>query len=99
PPRMTAVLESRLAQLSPSARNLAGLSAVIGRQFSFTVLAAIWEEDELNLVHNLDELWQRRIVREHGTDSYDFTHGKLRDVAYAALSAARRRLTHRRIAE
>ena len=31
--------------------------------------------------------------------AYDFTHGKLREVAYDSLSAARRRLLHRRIAQ
>ena len=35
----------------------------------------------------------------HGSEGYDFTHGKLREVAYNSLSAARRRLLHRRIAE
>ena len=33
------------------------------------------------------------------SEAYDFTHGKLREVAYNSLSAARRRLLHRRIAE
>ena len=51
------------------------------------------------LVNSLDELCQRRIVREQGTDGYDFTHDKLREVAYNSLSAARRRLLHRRIAQ
>jgi len=49
-----------------------------------------------------DELWQRRIVRDESSqrvDAYDFTHDKLREVAYDSLSAARRRLIHRRIAE
>ncbi|MDQ2906956.1 MAG: hypothetical protein M3Y81_25885 [Chloroflexota bacterium] len=30
------------------------------------------------LVRGLDELWQRRIVRERGGDAYDFSHDKLR---------------------
>jgi hypothetical protein len=38
------------------------------------------------------ELWQRRIVREHGTSAYDFSHDKIREVAYTELSAARRLL-------
>jgi predicted ATPase len=47
----------------------------------------------------LDELWQRRILREQGAEAYDFGHDKLREVAYASLSAARRRLLHRRVAQ
>jgi eukaryotic-like serine/threonine-protein kinase len=51
------------------------------------------------MVLGLDELWQRRILREQGVEGYDFSHGKLREVAYAQLSCARRRLLHRRVAE
>ena len=63
------------------------------------VLAAASDRDEDTLVQGLDELWQRRMVREQGSEAYDFTHGLLREVAYANLSAARRRLLHRRIAQ
>ena len=55
--------------------------------------------DEDQVVHGLDELWRRHIVREHGVDAYDFTHDKLREVAYRSLSTARRRLVHRHVAQ
>jgi len=98
PPRVQAVLEARLAQLSPPAQELAGLAATIGRAFTFPVLRAAGDGDEDSLVSGLDELWRRRIVRERGTDAYDFTHDKLREAAYGALSPARRRLLHRQVA-
>src|SRR5262249_35818107 len=44
-------------------------------------------------------LWQRRIIALRGDNAYDFSHDKLREVAYAELSPARRQLYHRRIAE
>ena len=94
PPRVRSVLEARLAQLSAPARELAGLAATIGREFSFRLLAQASGRDEDTLVRELDELWQRRIVREHGAQSYDFSHDKLREVAYRGLSSARRRLLH-----
>ena len=93
------MLEARLAQLSPPARELAELAATIGREFSFKLLAKASGRDEDTLVRELDELWQRRIVREHGADAYDFSHDKLREVAYGSLSAARRRLLHRHVAQ
>ena len=37
-------------------------------------------------------------MRERGVDAYDFSHDKLREAAYEALSPARRRLLHRRVA-
>jgi tetratricopeptide (TPR) repeat protein len=98
-PRVQAVIEARLAQLSPPARELAGVAAAIGREFTTDVLAQASQADEETLVGGLDELWRRRIARDHGPDAYDFTHDRIREVAYAALGPARRRHTHRRVAD
>ncbi|MCP4422268.1 MAG: AAA family ATPase [Chloroflexi bacterium] len=97
PPKVRAVIELRLSQLSSLARELIDLAAVIGRSFTFDLLNEANGEDETLLVRGLDELWQRRIVREQGADAYDFSHDKIRQVAYANLSSARRRLLHGRI--
>ena len=99
PPGVQAIIESRLDQLSSAARDLAERAAVIGREFSFEVLAQASGLDDETLVRSLDELWQRRIVREQGATAYDFSHDKLREVVYAGISRARRRLLHRRVAE
>lgn len=98
PPKIQSVIQARLSQLSPVARKLAELAAVIGREFTFSVLTKASDQDEESLVRHLDELCQRRIVREEGAEGYNFTHDKLREVAYTSLSAARRRLLHRRVA-
>ena len=98
-PRVQAVIEARLARLSPPARDLVGLASTIGREFTSTVLARANEGDEDSLVRGLDELWRRRIVREHGVDAYDFSHDRIREVAYERLSPARRRVLHRRVAQ
>lgn len=97
-PKLQAVIGSRLRQLTPSARDLLGVAAAIGREFNATVLAKALALDDVTLVEGLDELWRRGIIREHGTDSYDFAHGKIRDVAYDALSPATVRRNHRLIA-
>lgn len=97
-PRVQAVIQARLAQLSPAARELAGLAAAIGRAFDFDLLALASGQDGDTVVHSLDELWRRRIVREQEAKAYDFSHDSLRDVAYSELSPARRRLFHGRLA-
>jgi DNA-binding SARP family transcriptional activator/predicted ATPase len=99
PPRVQAVIAGRLAQLSPSAREMAALAATIGRAFRLDVLARAAATDEDAAVRALDELWQKRMVREQGINTYDFTHDKLREVAYAEIGAPQRRLLHRRIAQ
>ena len=95
---MHAVIRARLAQLSAPARDLAGLAATIGRSFTVDVLFAACEHDDESVVRSLDELWQHRIVHEQGVSGYDFSHDRLREVAYAELQPAQRRFLHRRVA-
>jgi len=99
PPKVQSVLERRLTQLSPQTRQLAGLAATIGREFSFELLAKASGKDEDTLVHEFDEPWRRRIIREHGLNAYDFSHDKLREVAYRGMNEARRRILHRHTAQ
>jgi serine/threonine protein kinase/tetratricopeptide (TPR) repeat protein len=98
-PTIQAVITERLAKLSPVARELATLAAVIGRAFSFELLIQVSKREEDELLEALDELWQRRILREAQGECYDFSHAKLCEVAYNELQSPRRRLLHRRVAE
>jgi DNA-binding SARP family transcriptional activator/predicted ATPase len=98
PLRAHAVIAGRLAQLSEHARETAAAAAVIGRGFDLQVLVRMLGDEDA-VVRGLDELWRKRIVREHEPNAYDFTHDKLRDVAYGETSAPKRRLLHRRVAE
>ena len=98
PPRAHAVIAGRLAQLSDHAREIAAAAAVIGRAFDLEVLVRLVGDEEV-VVRALDELWRKRIVREQGPNAYDFTHDKLREVAYGETSAPQRRRLHRRVAE
>ncbi|HEX9370854.1 MAG TPA: AAA family ATPase [Roseiflexaceae bacterium] len=99
PPAIYAVIQYRLAQLSPAARELVAVAAVVGRSFTFAIIAHAGGGDEATLVRSLDELWQRRVVREHGAHAYDFSHDRIRDVAYAEIRPAQRYLLHRRVAQ
>ena len=99
PSKVQAIIESRLAQLSQPARELARLAAAIGRGFGLDLLLAAGQLPEDGLARALDELWHRRIVREIGANRYDFTHDKLREVTYAEIGPAQRRFLHHRIAE
>jgi DNA-binding SARP family transcriptional activator len=115
PPRMHAVIASRLAQLSPDAHELVGLAASVGRDFTVEILREASRADDDNLTQSLDELWQRRIIRavqqpasfddkstgelfRTGATSFDFSHDKIRDVAYTELSPMKQRYWHLRVA-
>ncbi len=99
PPRVHAVLVGRLLQLSASAREFVEFAATIGRAFTLDLLITVGNADADSAVCALDELWHKRIVRERGANNYDFTHDKLRGVAYAEISAPHRRRLHRRVAQ
>jgi DNA-binding SARP family transcriptional activator/tetratricopeptide (TPR) repeat protein len=99
PGSLQAAVRGHFANLPDGARKLLELAATIGREFRLSVLAHASGQDGATLVRNLDQLWRRRIVRENGTDGYDFCHGRLREVAYHDLSNADRALLHRRVAE
>lgn len=99
PPKVEAAIRRRLAGLSPAARDLAGVAAVLGRTFTVDILTRLCALSEDAILRGLDELWRQQIVREQVGAAYDFAHDKLRAVAYADLSPARRRQLHRRAAE
>jgi tetratricopeptide (TPR) repeat protein len=97
PPRIQAVIETRLAQLSSTARELANVAAVVGREFTFEILVAATNSDEETLVRGLDELWEYHLIREQHSGAYDFSHDKIREVVYGGLNSARKHLLHRRV--
>ena len=96
---MRAVIAARLDQLTPNARRLVELAAALGRDFAFDALAAASDLDEPEVVAALDELWQRRLVRERGANRYDLSHDRIRDVAYGETPPPGEGLLHRRIAQ
>lgn len=97
PPKIHAVIMARLTQLSSQAKELAQMAATVGRAFRFDILLEASTLPEGDVVNALDELWQRRIIREHKV-GYDFSHDRIREVAYQTLSPIKRRLMHQRIA-
>jgi len=98
PPKVHAVIEWRLGQLSPQAQALAQTAAVIGREFSVEVLARASGQDQEIVIEGLDELWRHRLVRARGATAYDFSHDGIRAVAYADTLPLRRGAVHLRVA-
>ncbi len=98
PPRVHEVISGRFKQLSEKSRELLWLMAAIGREFSFRLLAEAsgWETGDV--IESMEELQNHQIIRELPSGAYDFTHDKLREVAYFNISGARKRWFHRQIA-
>ena len=98
------LLQSRLAGLSGTSRQLLDTAAVIGRSFDFDTLQVASGRAEEEAVEALESLIALGLVNELGVASgatavdYDFSHDQLRSVVYDDASLARRRLLHRRVA-
>jgi DNA-binding SARP family transcriptional activator len=95
---LTAVLGNRLEHSTPAAREVAGLAAAVGTNFTLDLLTEASDLDADIVVGAVDELWRRRIMREF-RDGYDFSHDLLRETAYSRVSPPKRWLLHRRVAQ
>jgi len=95
---LAVVLRNRLEQVSPAAREVAGLAAAVGADFTLELLTEASDLDAGAVVGAVDELWRRRIMREL-RDGYDFSHDLLRETAYTQVSPPKRWLLHRRVAQ
>jgi class 3 adenylate cyclase/predicted ATPase len=93
-------LMARLDRLTP-AKDVAQVAAVIGRDFSHELLAAIVPR-VAELDEALHQLMAAELVFRRGVTpqvTYSFKHALVRDAAYASLLKSRRRQLHSRIAE
>jgi DNA-binding SARP family transcriptional activator len=95
---LAAVLRKRFEQTTGPAREVAGLAAAAGTNFTLDLLTEASDLEADTVVEAVDELWRRRIMRELG-DGYDFSHEMLREAAYSGVSPPKRWLLHRRIAQ
>jgi len=96
--RVRDVVGRRLERLSERGQALAGVAAAIGREFEFGLLERASGLTEEDTAAGVEELVRRRVLHGLG-ERFDFTHDRIRDVAYGRLLAPRRKLLHRRIAE
>ena len=101
PSSLHASLMARLDRLG-SAKEVAQVGAVIGREFSYALIAAVAHKEEVELQAALDRLMGAGLLFRQGIPphaTYLFKHGLVQDAAYSTLLRERRRLLHRRIVE
>ena len=93
-------LMARLDRL-PTARQVAQIGAVIGREFPYALLAPVASLSQGQLARGLDELIASGLVARRGRPPdavYTFNHALTRDVAYSSLPRSRRQICHQRVA-
>jgi class 3 adenylate cyclase/predicted ATPase len=94
-------LMARLDRLM-TAKVVAQLGAVMGRQFSYELLQAVSQLDEAMLQHELNRLIEAELLYQRGLPpqaTYTFKHALVVTTAYESLLRSTRQGYHRRIAE
>jgi class 3 adenylate cyclase len=94
-------LMARLDRLV-TAKGIAQLAAVIGRQFPYAWLQAVSQLDEASLQRELGRLVEAEIVYQRGLPPqayYFFKHALIQDAAYESLLKSTRQQYHQRIAQ
>ena len=100
PATLHASLMARLDRL-PTARQVAQIGAVIGREFPHALLASAASLSQEQLARGLDELIASGLIARRGAPPdavYTFNHALTRDVAYSSLLRSRRQICHQCIA-
>jgi predicted ATPase len=100
PASLHASLMARLDRLGP-AKEVAQTGAVIGREFSHALLAAVVQKSRAELGSALDRLIQSGLLFRQGVPphvTYLFKHALVQDAAYGTLLREPRRALHVRIA-
>jgi tetratricopeptide (TPR) repeat protein len=94
-------LMARLDRLV-TAKGIAQLAAVIGRQFPYELLRVVSQVDESTLQRELRRLVEAEIVHQRGLPpqaTYTFKHALIQEAAYQSLLRSTRQQYHQHIAQ
>jgi predicted ATPase len=101
PDTLQDALMARLDQLN-TAKEVAQLGAVLGREFTYELLQAIAPQDEVTLQAGLAQLVGAELLYQRGRPPrarYIFKHALIQDAAYASLLKSTRQQVHQHIAQ
>jgi class 3 adenylate cyclase len=101
PDTLQDALMARLDQLN-TAKEVAQLGAVLGREFAYALIQAISSQEEDMLQTGLSQLVEAELLYQRGRPPrarYVFKHALIQDTAYASLLRGTRQRVHQQIAQ
>jgi DNA-binding CsgD family transcriptional regulator len=99
PASVREVIGRRLNRVPAGTRDLLRHGAVLGRDFSIGLLAAVASRPAAEVVTELQPAVADELVTEQDGQGLRFAHALIQEVAYAELSVAQRQQLHRRAAD
>jgi adenylate cyclase len=97
PTGVSEAVQARVLRLGEDVQEAVRRAAVIGHEFDFELLNAVWDQGEEPTLEALDDLLRHRLIDEgaDGANSdYVFTHHKIQEVVYEGLPRRRRQHLH-----
>lgn len=101
PDTLQDALMARLDQLH-TAKEVAQVGAVLGREFAYEMLQALTPQDEATLQASLAQLVGAELLYQRGRPpraTYMFKHALIQDAAYASLLKSTRQRVHQQIVQ
>ncbi|MDP2291022.1 MAG: AAA family ATPase [Actinomycetota bacterium] len=93
------VVGQRLARLAPETGNVLASAATIGMSFDLELLAALVDQPAETVLGVLEDVARVALVQESAAGRFSFAHAILRSTLLDSMTATRRSLLHRRVAE
>jgi predicted ATPase len=101
PATLQDALMARLDQL-PTAKEVAQVGAVLGREFTYEMLQALATQDEATVQAGLAQLVGAELLYQRGRPpraTYRFKHALIQDAAYASLLKSTRQRLHQQMVQ
>jgi DNA-binding SARP family transcriptional activator/class 3 adenylate cyclase len=95
PPEVRATVARRLRRLARRERDVLTLGAVLGREFGYPALEAVWSDDEDALYTAIETSMSEQVLTETD-EGYAFGHPLLHEVVYARVPSGQRARLHRK---
>ncbi len=95
------VIGQRLSRLSEACNRVLSIASIVGREFDATLLEAVGDLQDNELLDALEEATRAQLVSESQAVSgrFEFMHALIRETLYSELSSPRRARLHRRVAD
>jgi DNA-binding SARP family transcriptional activator/class 3 adenylate cyclase len=96
PPEVRATVARRLRRLARQEREVLTVGAVLGREFGYPALEAVWGRDEDALYAAIEASMSEQVLSET-EEGYAFGHPLLHEVVYERVPSGQRGRLHRRV--
>ncbi|MGZ3599368.1 MAG: ATP-binding protein [Ktedonobacterales bacterium] len=94
PAGITGVVHQRLARLSEKTVGVLHTAAILGRTFDLALLAEVVGQEQEEIEEKLIEAARAGLLRALSTETYTFSHDKIRECLYSEVTPLRRKRLH-----